>query len=305
MRGIGMFRSIGCVAAMTVLVPMVLVASSDPSSAAEAKGAPIPVVIIGAISSPAFSVPEQVGGADAAAKAINASGGINGRPIEVQSCNDMGTPNLSTSCAEKAVSSGDVAVVGTLSIGGTQILPVLQSGGVADIGPDPVSPIEFTSPNSFPVQCGTLCQDEGEVQILESHGVKTVSIPYEGDAAGEAALPLYANAAKKLGVKVVSEVSIPPTATDLSTYVSEINAGKPEGIILDVEASQTALFLSGFSSVGSTAKIAASAPLVPQSVLDSLNGAANGAYLGDTMPPTYSNIKTDVDFRQDMKKYSP
>ena len=51
-------------------------------------------------------------------------------------CNDQGNPNLARQCARQAVSSGDVAVLGSYSQQGPTILPILEAAHIAYVGGD-------------------------------------------------------------------------------------------------------------------------------------------------------------------------
>src|SRR4051812_42338347 len=73
-------------------------------------GAPLKLMVVyegrGASASP--DVPE---GAIGAAKAINARGGIKGRPVQIIRCDTKNDPNVATQCGRKAVANGVVAMV--------------------------------------------------------------------------------------------------------------------------------------------------------------------------------------------------
>src|SRR5689334_10523783 len=97
--------------------------SSSSSSAAAAGAAaaksPIKVMIIAVLSNPAFSDPEAATAAQAYVKEANASGGINGHPIDLEVCDSNLDPNKETACFQKAVTDHVVAVVGSFLLFGT------------------------------------------------------------------------------------------------------------------------------------------------------------------------------------------
>ena len=64
----------------------------------------------------------------AAARAINAAGGVNGHPLVVDSCNDQGDPNLSATCARKMVSDHVVATFGDISAGNADAMATILVG---------------------------------------------------------------------------------------------------------------------------------------------------------------------------------
>src|SRR5262245_53102293 len=71
----------------------------------------------------ASASPEIPEGAIAAAKAINAKGGIKGRPVEIIRCDTKNDPNVATECGRRAVSEGVVAMVGNLTIHSNRFMP--------------------------------------------------------------------------------------------------------------------------------------------------------------------------------------
>src|SRR6202008_4066499 len=105
---------------------------------------------------PVASSPQVQSAIEARVAAINASGGVGGRPIEVEFCNDKFDPNEASACARKAVDSGVVAVVGSLNLYAANIFPILAEAGIPWIGGAGSSgPIELTDPISYPIHGGT------------------------------------------------------------------------------------------------------------------------------------------------------
>src|ERR1700728_3647377 len=73
-----------------------------------------------------LSFPYPATGAEAAAAALNKTGGIDGHPIRIDACDNQGNPNQSAACGREAKSNGDIAVIGSFDIeGAAEILPVL------------------------------------------------------------------------------------------------------------------------------------------------------------------------------------
>src|ERR1700737_1716063 len=75
-------------------------AGSAPSSgSAGTSSAPIKLMVIGELSSPAISAPQLGRGAQAAINSVNAAGGVNGHKLELLSCNTQTDPNVAAGCA--------------------------------------------------------------------------------------------------------------------------------------------------------------------------------------------------------------
>ncbi|WP_405615363.1 ABC transporter substrate-binding protein [Streptomyces sp. NBC_00076] len=92
--------------------------------------------------------------AKAYARWINAHGGLNGRKVTVLTCNDRNDSVAAARCAQRAVSEGVVAVVGSYSQYSGSFLPPLEGAGIPYIGGYGVTSDEFTSPLSYPVNGG-------------------------------------------------------------------------------------------------------------------------------------------------------
>ncbi|PKT67938.1 hypothetical protein CW362_37675 [Streptomyces populi] len=92
--------------------------------------------------------------AKAYARWVNSHGGINGRQLEVLTCNDHNDSVDAAHCAERAAEEKVVAVVGSYSQHSRAFLSPLESAGIPYIGGFGVTDDEFTSPVSYPVNGG-------------------------------------------------------------------------------------------------------------------------------------------------------
>jgi hypothetical protein len=92
--------------------------------------------------------------ARAYARWINASGGINGRKLNVLTCNDGNDGVTAAKCARLAVKKNVVAVVGSYSQHSDSFFPPLEGAGIPYIGGYGVTTTEFTRALSYPVNGG-------------------------------------------------------------------------------------------------------------------------------------------------------
>ena len=126
-------------AALAALGVMALLAAgcASSSSAAGSGNTKSPIkLMVDTTMTPAasfggLSFPYPAVGAKAAATALNAKGGIDGHPVQIDVCDNQGNPDQSAACGRKAKSNGDIAVIGAWDIyGAAEILPVLQAEGI-------------------------------------------------------------------------------------------------------------------------------------------------------------------------------
>ncbi|WP_128375060.1 ABC transporter substrate-binding protein [Streptomyces cavernae] len=92
--------------------------------------------------------------AKAYARWVNSQGGIAGRPLKVLTCNDQNDSVAAAHCAERAVEEKVLAVVGSYSQYGRDVLSPLQGAGIPFIGGYGVTDAEFSSPLSYPINGG-------------------------------------------------------------------------------------------------------------------------------------------------------
>src|SRR5271155_1507771 len=106
------------------------------AGAAKLTGTPIKIMNISQITDPTQGqpTPEAGAGVVAAAKSINAAGGINGHSLKVIVCNDQDNEATAANCARAAVSDGVVATVADNTEWGSAIIPILAAAGIATIG---------------------------------------------------------------------------------------------------------------------------------------------------------------------------
>ncbi|MET8246113.1 ABC transporter substrate-binding protein [Streptomyces sp. NPDC005202] len=92
--------------------------------------------------------------AKAYARWINAHGGIDGRKLNVLTCNESNDSVAAAKCARRAVKENVVAVVGSYSQYSDSFFPPLEGAGIPYIGGYGVTTAEFTRALSYPVNGG-------------------------------------------------------------------------------------------------------------------------------------------------------
>jgi ABC-type branched-subunit amino acid transport system substrate-binding protein len=194
-------------------------ASSTGSSAAS--GSPIKVMMIGTISSEAFSFPETVNAAQALANQTNAAGGINGHKIEISTCNDQIDPVVAASCGRKAVADKVSAVLAVETDYQPQVIQAIAPAHMAYIGNNAGNPLDLTASNSFDLGAGSygvfasmgtaLVKDEGCTKV----SVVDLNIP-----ATEISGRNIKASVETAGGSVTNIASIPATLPSYSSIVS-------------------------------------------------------------------------------------
>ncbi len=157
---------------------------------ASAHDEPITVMTWAPQGTDATNMPGMPAMAEAYARWVNASGGVNGRRLEVLTCNDHNDPVSAAHCAERAVQEGAVAVVGSYSQHGRAFMSPLEGAGIPYLGGYGLTEDEFNSPLSYPVNGGLPALAAGNGRQLAAGGCTDVTLVRPDTIAGDQLPPL-------------------------------------------------------------------------------------------------------------------
>ena len=274
-----------------VLAGMVLFpacgASDDSEASPDISGgltkAPIKLMTIAAETGP-FTYKEIAPAAKAAAKAINDSGGVNGHPIEIISCDDKLTPDGASACGRKAVSENVTAVVGAQCTNGDNYMSVISKAGIPSVANQPVSSLEITSELSFPIDAAVL-QYVAAGSLLKATGARTVHFMGPNMPSFSGFVELVSGLLPSLGVDVDGTTLFPVEASDFTQYVASTYGSDADGVIPFLISGATvpgfvnALDAGGYSLNDKPTVV--NGPLFRSSLLDDpkLKGRLDGLYM--------------------------
>jgi ABC-type branched-subunit amino acid transport system substrate-binding protein len=118
--------------------------------------------------------PETLTAAQAAVMAINESGGVKGKELELVDCANRFEPEQSLVCARKGIADDVVAWVGQDDQQSEQTLPLLASKGIPSIGLYSYSnPADYASPASFPLNAGAAGPTLATPYMLQQLGLNS------------------------------------------------------------------------------------------------------------------------------------
>jgi branched-chain amino acid transport system substrate-binding protein len=267
---------------------------------------PVKVGEIVEISGVGLNWPFQEALDKAAIRGINARGGINGHPVELDACDGRNDPDSELECARKLVSDGVVAVVGGIaSTNGAAVDTYYQQHHVAAIGVNPLVGEDFNSPNQFLINSGQLGIFAGDVYNAAQHGLKKVWIMILNVPGAALAVQISKETAAKVGVDIVGVSEIPLTSTSDASYVQAAIAGGADAVMPAMGATQTAALLLALNQSGTSMKLL-NLDTEPASDISGACGSGGGvcaASLGSSfsLPPTYTQNAGIKLFQQDMQ----
>jgi ABC-type branched-subunit amino acid transport system substrate-binding protein len=294
-------RYVGASLALAVVTLTACGGSDDDSSASASGDDPIKVMVIGGFESESMNQPQMVDGAEAAAKAINAKGGIAGRDLEVLNCNTREDENQAATCARDAVSEGVVAVVGSSTTKSNAVLPVLEQAGIASIPSFPITTEDYNSAVSFPISGGNLEYGGAATLVTEELGLKKLGFVIRDAVSAEGGLKIATTSLEASGGTAGKVARLSATgATDVAPQIESASQGA-DAIELIVSQAQTSLVLRQTEQSGLDIPIVSIGAGLPDAEIASLGEAAEGYLAAGSSPPVQSDDPSAVQFREEMK----
>ncbi|SNQ46794.1 conserved exported hypothetical protein [Frankia canadensis] len=189
------------------------------------------------------TAPHAISAVRAAATAINAKGGINGKQIEIRTCNENGNPNDAVKCARQAVSDHSVAVVGSYSNSSNQLIAPLVKAGIPLVGFNAITPADYACAVCYTFDAGNTLSFAGMPAALRASGARTVTAVTLDLAAAAANVSAVEQAAKAAGLQTVPPVKVGVTSTDLAPAVQAVIGSKADAAVSVLPTEQTTAFI--------------------------------------------------------------
>jgi len=241
-------------------------------------------------------------GAKGAAKAINAAGGVAGHPLEIVTCDTKNNPNDAATCGRDFVSQGVVALVGSITGYGANVLPILKTANIPSLGQIAVTAADLTNPNGFPFAPSGIDVAAGEPDLAARQGATKISL-VRVDLSATAQLPaLAAIGLAPHGLKLVNNVALPMNAPDMSSYVASATANGTDGISLILQPNDLANFVKAAKASGFQGKLVSDSANILRDIQNGFASTVEGVYTvdeckpaSDTSDPAVQKFNTEVD----------
>lgn len=286
-------------------------ATAAVASPSKTKAAPRPIVIgmINQENSPAGSFPEQSQSSKAAVAYINKElNGVQGHKIKLVLCTTVGTPESSTTCANKLAALKPLLVTSGTDFGTVASIPILKAAGIPYIGGVPLLAPELTSTNAFFFVGGSAAAFPGEaVYLAQDIKAKKVNIIYTDNAAGLAAASTFGkNIMVNLGM-VADNIKLIPAAADAADFtpaMTAANANNPDAIMILFAAQGCSRAMQAKQSLGVKAAMIYPGSCADKNVLAAGGAGADGAiFNSETRLFNDTTSKEVVLYRAKLKKY--
>ncbi|MDI3480896.1 MAG: branched-chain amino acid transport system substrate-binding protein [Tepidanaerobacteraceae bacterium] len=238
-----------------------------------------------------------------AADEINDSGGVLGKKLVTVSADDAADPQQASAAANKLVSSGVMAVVGSYASGAT--LPTLAIFGDAHI-PHIITVANSTKlinenrGNAIMINGTALHQGDKAVELFQDiWKVDSIVIVHQGDAYSEDLANITKQKWEEAGHKVLGIEVANKGEQDYSSIVTSIKSKNPDAVYWTAYYADGALFIKQLRQRGYEGKIAVGDGCNSPKLMEIAGSAADGVVC--TSNPMAEYLPAAKDFIQKYK----
>ncbi len=212
---------------------------------------------------------------------VNASGGINGRPLKIIAYDDESNESKGVLAVKKLIEQDKViGIIGTAASGVAMAeVPVIEAAKVPFVAMNssaailtPAKKWVFKMPLSEKVYIGAM------YQYMEGKGYKKIALLTQGAGFGKEALKYFNDTAQSKGFTIVASESYGPNDTDMTPTLTKIKAANPDILVVYGAEPAGAIAVRQAKEIGIKAPIIGPDSLTMASILsvkelrDGLNG---------------------------------
>ncbi|MDI6693069.1 MAG: ABC transporter substrate-binding protein [Anaerosomatales bacterium] len=187
--------------------------------------------------------------------AINASGGVNGHPIEVIFEDDATDPAKAAAAATKLIEQdGVLAIIGATGTAQTMAMRAeVQRAGVPQVSmaggsviTDQLDPLVFQTPWPNRIVVPFV------LKAMARKGLTKVAVISDSGGYGKDGHAIIVKEAPAAGVTIVADETFNPGDTDMSSQLTKIRAAKPDAVLMWNAGKEAALIAKGMKQLGMT-----------------------------------------------------
>ena len=244
--------------------------------------------------------------AKAAAQAINAAGGVQGRPLAILTCDDKFDPNATLDCVRQAVDGHAAAIISGLMLAG-DYLDAASQAGIPVIPAVGFQSAEFQNDDSFPITAGGAGLATAAIAEVLAQGVTNISLVYdESSGIAKPAAEAAAAGLKAQGITVANIIPMPIDIADASSILAAAEAGGATGVALLVQGSQAAKFITAADQADSKLLIGSYDLSLEPATIKTLGPAADGVLMASSFRQLTDVTNPGVkEFLAEMTAYDP
>ncbi|MFC5745331.1 ABC transporter substrate-binding protein [Actinomadura rugatobispora] len=243
----------------------------------------IQIGLITPVDTSSNSYDDAVSGTRAAVAAINTAGGVNGKKLELDFCNEKTDPNAAAACARKAESGDQIATVGLFSTNMQSVLPQFKT--LPNIAPFALTPAEIACPTCYTFDSFSMGAFMSAADLASQAGVKSATIVTFDVPVSHEVQEATKRQMEAAGITVADVIYVPPTTSDLSSYAQKVKEIGHEGLLPMVTAQGAYSLLQALRQIDFQPTLITNDNQVPPANIAKLGDFIEGARLGLAVPP--------------------
>ncbi|MCK9900431.1 branched-chain amino acid ABC transporter substrate-binding protein [Parafrankia colletiae] len=269
-------------------------------------GNPIRIAAIGGLSGGVSSNPEYASGARAAVRAINANGGIDGRPLDLRLCDNHQNGTDSANCFREILADREiVAIAGASDNYHDATRSQIEAAQMPIIGQYPVSGFDLTNPLAFNVNGAVVVGFHGLAQDVVASGARRVGLVTLDIPTADVIRKTVGDVFREAGIEVVNNVQLAPSTADLSAPAQQVTRDKPDAVVWLTFAAQTSVAVKALRATGYDGTVAFAGAGFEKDQLEGM-GAGGPLTVGLVLPPAWDTSSAfGKQFNEDMAAYEP
>lgn len=263
------------------------------SGGALAAGEPLVVHHIGPFTGVlAGSNTEAINGARLQLDAVNARGGVLGRPVQLQTLDDGQDPKRSEALLAQLVAGKELLALlmprTTPSM--EAMLPAVAAHGIPVIGPQTGASFVNDPPRREIFTLRASYQKEAERAIRQQHsiGVRSFGLLLADDAFGRDTMAGIERVMKELQVQPVAVARMDNRKADVADAVRVLVAQRPQVVMLVSSSKAAAGFIQAYRAMGASATFISLSNTSNNDYVQALGAQARGAIVMQVMPSPFS-----------------
>lgn len=246
---------------------------------------PVVLAIHATFESPVLTLSAQRDAAFAAVDGFNSRGGVGGRCLELEPCNDGGDPNQATDCARQVVDSAAVASVNdTSSAGDAAVAEIYTAAAFPRIGQSPGTP-DLNAPNSFNLSGGGLGTTFMMIPPLIEAGHTEIAAIHVDLPAFQGAIALIEGIIDANGGELVATIPVPAGTTNYDQFVLAAENAGATGVMLPLGDAESEQVLGAAAGLGTELEFSVSLGTFGQAAVAELGDLASQMYFNGATPP--------------------
>lgn len=270
-------------AALAALAVGLAGCSAGAGGRAESSQKPLVLEFVGAISQGARA-PQVPAAMKAAAEAINAKGGVGGRPIRIEVCDHRNTAEGESACAQDLARNDVIAMIGNQATNSTAVVDASVKYKVANIGVAGVGATDLVqaSTTSFPIAVAamSLLACPGPLKDAGAGQIGTIALDTGGGA--QLVAGVQAVVGKLPGATYTTGSRVAYSENNLAAPVQTVLNAGTTGAVTALAQPQ---LISALSTNSGRMKICSSDGVATAADLRGMGQAADGFMIASPVPP--------------------